>query len=42
MVVARDFVVMILSVTLVLSTWLLESCTKPEQKAALTAAAAPV
>ena len=39
MAVARDFLVMILSMTLVLATWPLESCTKPEQKAALTAAA---
>jgi len=41
----KDFLALTLSMTLVLATWPLESCTKPEQpeqKAALSEAAAPV
>jgi Protein of unknown function (DUF3300) len=38
----KDFLALTLSTTLALATWPLESCTKPEQKAALSGAAAPV
>jgi len=39
--IGKEFLAVILSMTLVLATWPLESCTKPEQKAALTGEIAP-